>query len=192
MIVKEGTGMKLIYFHGFGSVGSTVKSFKLKEKFGAENVYSPDLPINPDEVIDLVHSYLTDCNEEVAFIGTSLGGFYANYFSKKYNSKCVLINPSINPSNSLKRKLGLNKNYVTSESFEVKDEYLKVWKEMEDDILHNDNSLVNLFLAKDDEILPFANTLTKFFDAHEIVITESGGHRYDTHWDNVIDFIGKL
>jgi predicted esterase YcpF (UPF0227 family) len=184
----------IIYFHGFGSVGDTPKSFKLKEKFGADNVIAPDLPIDPIEVIKLVDDIvnnLTNCND-IVFVGTSLGGFYANYFSKKYRLNCVLINPSTNPSLTLKRKLGLNTNYATKKTFEVKQEYIDSWREMEEEVLNTDNSLVHLFLAKNDEVLNYHAALNMFFDSHEIKITDNGGHRYDMHWDKVIEVISEL
>ena len=52
-----------------------------------------------------------------ALIGSSLGGFYATYFSEHYNLKCVGINPAVIPPAEMSEYLGENKNYSTGKKF---------------------------------------------------------------------------
>jgi hypothetical protein len=52
--------------------------------------------------------------------------------------------------------------------------------------------LVNVFAAKDDEVVPYESVLEAYpFNAFECV-TETGGHRFVDHWDLVISRIKAL
>jgi uncharacterized protein len=182
--------MKILNLHGFGSVGNTPKTESLKKAFGKDNVISPDLPIDPDEVKELIHDIVFKINDPIIFVGTSLGGFYAHLFSVMYQTDCVLINPSITPSVSIGKKIGINKNYATGKEFEVKKEYIDKFNDIETDLsLENDNSGVHLFLAKDDDVLDYSTAFHTLTAPAFVEITEDGGHRYDTKWDMVIEYI---
>lgn len=45
-------------------------------------------------------------------VGSSLGGYYANYFSEKYNLPCVLMNPLIDVS---KMKQFINEGFTMND-----------------------------------------------------------------------------
>jgi hypothetical protein len=186
--------MKVIYLHGFGSSGNSAKSQALKAVFGDDHVISPDLPIDPDAVIEVVSTIIRE-NEDypIVFVGTSLGGFYAHYFSTKFDAPCVLVNPSTEPDVTMVARLGVNKNYSTGKDFVVEEEFLAKWKAMKAEIENGQNGgLIDLFLAADDDVLdsvvakrniPFAKSLTE---------TADGGHRYDLHWDKVIEKLKEI
>jgi predicted esterase YcpF (UPF0227 family) len=180
----------IIYFHGWGSIGDSIKSRSLKSEFKSHTVIAPDLPVNPVEAEKLIDELVSNCTDyPLLMVGTSLGGFYANYFAHKFHVPCFLINPSTNPSNTLKRKLGDNVNYATKEHFEFKEEYLKRYSEME--VLTNtaiDYNLITLFLARDDDVIDYQTTLNNITNC-KTFITDDGGHRYEQHWNLVIDQI---
>ena len=151
--------MAIIYLHGFGSAGASPKVDALKAAFGAENVFAPDLPFDPNQVItivkDIIHARYLQTNwknDKLIFVGTSLGGFYANYFGQLYDCPAVLVNPSTMPDKTLLDRVGVNKNHMSNEEFMVTLAHLDVLTEMRNrvDALH-DGTLVNLFVAKDDD-----------------------------------------
>lgn len=182
--------MKIVYLHGFGSTGNSPKAYKLKAEFGEDNVISPDLPIDPEAVIELINGIISDLDDNVLFVGTSLGGFYAHYFASHYNKQCVLINPSIHPSESLKKRLGINRNYSTKEKFELTENHLDSFHDME---VEKDGYFANIFIAKDDDVIDPYQSIDYFESRGSYIIaTDDGGHRYDLHWDKVIDFIKIL
>ena len=70
----------ILYFHGFASAGGGPKYQMLKDRFGNRTeVYSPDLPVNPIEVTNVVREHMQKHLSDITtiFVGSSLGGFYA-------------------------------------------------------------------------------------------------------------------
>lgn len=186
----------IIYFHGFGSTGSSKKVELLKDRF--QNVVAPDLPFDPNEIKTLVESIVADFyknnrGDKLVFVGTSLGGFYANYFAHLYDCPAVLVNPSLEPENTLRNRLGINTKYDTNEQFLVTEDHLSEMSEMSRYVRENYTGvLVNVFLAKDDIVLSYENAVKTLRFPNSIVVTEDGGHRYDKNWSKVMDQVEKI
>jgi uncharacterized protein len=197
----------IVYLHGFGSIGASPKVDALKQVFGADKVLAPNLPMDPVEVKNIIHEIVKEYsearadapegaeihNERLIFVGTSLGGFYANYFGQRYNCPAVVVNPSTNPSVKLRDRLGPNKNFQTNEEFLVTIAHLDELAKMREEIKKTYKAkLVSVFAAKDDEVVPYESVLEAYpFNAFECV-TETGGHRFTDHWDLVISRIKAL
>jgi predicted esterase YcpF (UPF0227 family) len=188
-IVMERFMATIVYFHGWASIGDSEKSRSLQSTFKHHTVIVPDLPIDPIEVENLIDKSVRNCEKPLIFVGTSLGGFYANYFAHKYNVSCFLINPSTIPSKSIANRIGLHKKYATGEEFEFKAEYLIGYNKFENSIksLYNPE-LINLFLAKDDKVIDYNITLGNITDC-KVRIMDDGGHRFEKHWNLVISDI---
>jgi hypothetical protein len=187
--------MKIIYFHGFGSTGNSAKTRSLKAMFGNDTVWCPDLPVSPSDVVELVDSFITNhTDDRIIFVGTSLGGFYANYFAQLYHVPAVLINPSTEPHITIEHRIGQQFfNYVTNKPFQVTLADAAYYAEMYTTVSKIQKGLlIHLFLASDDAILdptvakknmPFTCSLTETVD---------GGHRFTQHWDLVISKISSI
>jgi predicted esterase YcpF (UPF0227 family) len=186
--------VKIIYLHGFASNGDSEKSQALKIKFGDNNVYSPDLPLDADEVTKMVSEYVHSVNDyPVIFVGTSLGGFYANYFAQKFDCPCVLVNPSVNPGKSLSKHLGVHKRYNSDLSFELTQDHLDKWSSMSDDVSNDSNGkLINLFIALDDDVINAKDMLDAFPHYNYLKTFDKAGHRFLSNWNEVVEFIETL
>ena len=59
-------GKKIMYVHGFGSSGQSGTVTRIREVFPNATVIAPDLPIRPQEALDLFskHESYADVNEE--------------------------------------------------------------------------------------------------------------------------------
>lgn len=190
----------ICYLHGFASSGVSSKVDMLRKRFGDNQVVAPNLPFDPNEVYTLVNDIVREkyykdvsSNRRLIFVGTSLGAFYANYFGHLFDCPAVLVNPSVRPSETLKARLGVNKNYMSGEEFLVSIAHLDTLDSMKSYISENyTGNLINLFLAKDDEVIPYKIALEEFKFANHICVTEDGGHRYDKNWNLVVDKIGDL
>lgn len=192
-------GVMIVYLHGFASSGTSVKVDALRERFGKDNVLAPDLPFDPSEVASLVDKIVADFvanrkpSEKLVFVGTSLGAFYANYFGHVYDCPIVLVNPSGNPSETLKAQLGPNVNYATGEEFMVSIAHLDKLATMRKHVADNySGSLVSLFVARDDEVIPVDSMLEHFPFTSKTVVMEDGGHRFARHWNLVVDRVAEL
>ena len=189
----------IVYLHGFASTGSSPKVDALRARFGTDSVVSPDLPFDPALVrqlgFDLVDRFCETrtANEKLVFVGTSLGAFYASFFGHSYDCPIVLVNPSGNPSETLRAKLGTNVNYVTGDEFLVSLAHLDQLTKMRKFVTDNySSSLVSLFLARDDEVIPFESMIEHFPHTSKTVIMDDGGHRFTKHWDLVVDRVAEI
>lgn len=165
---------KIVYLHGFGSSSQTPKVKFLADKFGAENVITFDIPSRAKEAFNLIERNLLNIFREfgtdIILVGTSLGGFWANYFASKYDLKCLIMNPSLNPSVSLKQEHALK--MVP----DWKEEYAEEYARYEG----NYGSVFRVVLLDlDDEILNSYDTLYKFINNSKVVTSSGGTHRYD-------------
>jgi len=189
----------IIYLHGFGSSGSSAKVDVLKAKFGADQVFAPNLPIDPSEVVDLIREKVSDWyktrkpDDKLVFVGTSLGAFYASFFAHTFDAPAVIVNPSIQPNESLADKVGKNFNHVTKEEFWVYLAHLDKLKNMREYLTKNYRGvLIHLFVAKDDEVIPYYEMLNWYQYTASKHIEETGGHRFAEHWDKVVDKVAEL
>lgn len=185
----------IVYLHGFGSSGNSEKAQALIDRFGRDNVWNPDLPIDPVDVIKLVSDKIRSKNIEMSsklvFVGTSLGAFYATYFSLVFDAPCVIVNPSVLPYKSLSH--GTYTNHVTKEEFTVSLCNLNELEHMKnvcDEIY--EGPLINLFVAKDDEVLDYNQMLNYYKYTNSTLVTETGGHRFTEHWNKVVDKVAEL
>lgn len=187
---------KILYFHGLGSVGYGDKSRMLVDAFGESNVIYPDLPLSPSRTIKIITDIIMGRNEKIVFVGTSLGGFWANYFAHLTSQECVLVNPLLDPAQAFFSRIGSTIiNYVTGEATEMTSEIVEDFKWAKNVIkIPLNPKLINLFLAKDDNVIPYEGTLKLLSDSKSITITELGGHRYagDEYWGQVVSKIKEI
>jgi uncharacterized protein len=190
----------VVYFHGFASVGDNPKTQSLAAALNAaspaHNLIAPDLPVTPDQVEQLVMSlFVDDVNYPLIFVGTSLGGFWANYFSSRYDAPCVLVNPAMQPSRSLYQYVGQTdlKNYATGAPVTVTMEDIEQFARREAAVSKLRNgALIHVFAAKDDDVVPYTEVLDNIPYTASTTLTDTGGHRYEMHWPQVIEKIVSL
>jgi predicted esterase YcpF (UPF0227 family) len=190
--MSKGT---LIYLHGFASSGKGFKPDALRKAFPECVVFSPDLPVDPDKVISMIDNLVRHAVDfPVVFVGTSLGGFWANYFAHKWDAPCVIVNPSTSPSKTMFERVGKEMtNYVTGEKVEVtmRDVKLFSYCEIEAAELHN-GALVNVFVAKDDDVIDYKETLDAMRFTKSMTVLEDGVHRFEAHCDKQIDKVKEV
>ena len=83
-------GKKVMYVHGFGSSAQTGTVGRLRKVLCNATVIAEDMPLHPQEAIDLLHRL---CEEEQPdlIIGTSMGGMYTEQL---YGYDRIVINPA--------------------------------------------------------------------------------------------------
>jgi uncharacterized protein len=189
----------IVYLHGFASAPSDVKLNPLCERFGKERVFAPQLPVDPDEVITLIREKVEDwykarkADEKLVFVGTSLGAFYASYFAHKFDSPAVIVNPSVRPHENLQKKVGKNTNYATKEEFWVTLAHLDKLKTMREYLTNRyEGVLIHLFVAKNDEVIPYTEMIEWYRYTASTHVEETGGHRFAENWNKVVDKVAEL
>ena len=185
----------VIYLHGFASKGESPKSIALAENLVNHTVVAPDLPIDPVEVERIVNDIVESHHERpVVFVGTSLGGFWANYFAQRYDAPCVIANPSPQPAATMASRLGKELPvYGTNRTIRVTESDIAEFLRAESYLVNNTNgALINLFVAKDDEQLDYNEMLQAFPFTAATVATETGGHRFERNWYMVVKRVREL
>lgn len=192
--MKNTPAGTIIYLHGFMSAGDTPKSQALKQAFGDANVISIDLPIHPNDVITTIDKIVRQVKVyPIVFVGTSLGGFYANYFAQKYDCPGILVNPATVPSKTLYRAIGYNKHYKSGKDvlWTLEDVEQLAAMEKEVSTIHS-GGLVNLFVSKDDEIIDADETLRNYPYTVSTKVYDTGGHRFEDNWNDVVERVREV
>lgn len=135
--------MKVFYFSGFGgNEGSETFKFILKNYLQVKFIIYDN--INAEIAYKEIDTQLKgEILENQLFIGQSLGGFWAEYFAIKYNQKLILINPSLDPENSLKKYNLSSQDLEKYKNFKSKDHVKDATI-----ILSENDSLVNPITVK--------------------------------------------
>ena len=164
----------IILLHGFNS-GPGNKE-KVIAQYLAENnlqadfkLIAPQLDGEPRAAIRQINQLIRQHKTgKMHIIGTSLGGFYANYFRAKFKDNSVVvhvINPSWNPSKSLLRAVNQEQeNYKSKEKWFFKESYIEQLSGFENFISENLKKYrgknYTIHLAESDELLSFEDFIS--------------------------------
>ena len=162
----------ILLLHGFNSAPGNKESI-IKEWLkdnGLSNeieVIAPQLNYSPNEAIKQIAKLIQDNYGNIIVIGTSLGGFYANYVRAMSQSDAIKVhslNPSWSPSSSLKKCINQPlENLKTSEKWIFTDAYLNYLanfeKKCKDELKRYKGNYYTLHLANSDELLSFTEML---------------------------------
>lgn len=173
------TARTLVYLHGFMGSSQSLKARQtcewMRERLPQIDLWVPDLPYSPAAVIDQVSDKL-DTVENAVFIGSSMGGFYANYFSEQRRERAVMINPAVYPHKLLQDYVGIQQSPYTGERFEFRPEYLEqlkglIVKEM------SEPELRLVLLQSGDETLNYREA-EAFYNKSQCVVEQGGNHSF--------------
>ncbi len=169
-----------IYIHGFGSSGQGGKAVQFREYFASigEPFIAPSLSYVPELAISTIEELIASY-DDVTLVGSSLGGYYSIYLANKYDLKCVLINPAVQSSKTLKRAVdlaGVAKNYYDDSSFSWNASHLEMLKKYAVDDVKRGSYL--LLLQKGDDVLDYREAIEKIPNA-TIVLEEGGTHPFE-------------
>ena len=184
----------ILYFHGFASSSNSNKA-KVLKKYISKNyknteIIIPNLDNNFKLAVSQINTLIDNAKHPIVFIGSSLGGYYASYFSTKLKTKSVLINPAIPPLKDFEMYLGENENYSTGEKFIITPEDIRYLRKMSYKKYANaENTYV--LLESGDEVLKYKET-AKYFSSSYLDIIYGGSHSYeslDEKLKNIVNFI---
>ncbi len=184
----------ILYFHGFASSSNSNKAKVLKnyisKNYKNAEIIIPDLNNNFKLAVSQIHELINSAEYPIIFMGSSLGGYYASYFSTKLKTKSVLINPAIPPLKDFEMYLGENENYSTGEKFIITPEDISYIRKMSYKKYANAKNTYVL-LESGDEVLNYKQT-AKYFSGSYLDIIYGGSHSYeslDEKLQNIVNFI---
>ena len=184
---------RLLYIHGFNSSENAQKARLLKqycEQLGlAGSFISPRLHWQPALAIKQLETIIeANLSQGISLLGSSLGGFYANFLAHKYDIKCMLINPAVTAPTLIKAHLGLQTNYHTGESYQLTEGHIAQLASL--DIPLTKPELFWLMLQKGDETLNYHLALD-YYKGVKTNLEEGGSHTFDgfeRYLDDILQF----
>ena len=183
--------MKILYLHGFNSSSNSSKAQTFKNSEFVKNLKNeiilPNLPVSPKKAIEDILKILENFNFNVSLIGSSLGGFYATYFSDTYNLKSVNINPVV-PNHLLKMKslIGKHQNFQTMENYYFTKEMYDFLNRIKIENLNNPLNHLS-FVQLEDEVLNHFDTITYYRNSH-LCLESQGSHKFN-NFESKIPYI---
>ena len=170
----------ILYFHGFKSSSESrkaqdFKNFVSKYTKNAK-IIIPDLDDNFEKAHLQIEKLISENSPEIVFMGSSLGGYLALYYSQIHEVEAVLINPAIPPLSGFEIHLGENENYATGKKFMIKKDDLSFIRSLHHKKIHKPENILVL-LESEDEVLNYIET-TSYFKASHIDIIYGGNHSY--------------
>ena len=186
----------LLYLHGFRSSPQSTKAQMMAARVQAdhENVrwWCPQLPPSPREAMALIQRGTADWPaDQMAVVGSSLGGFYATALAQQRGCRAVVLNPAVDPARDLAAHIGEQTAWHDpAEHFFFRPEYIDELRALQTGPLtHPERTFA--VIAKGDELLDWREMTARYASAR-IRLLEGSDHAlsdFDDHIDAVQEFL---
>jgi len=190
----------VVYLHGFRSSPNSSKAVKTKEAIKALSTtdnpihwYCPQLLASPKQSMDMVIEYIqANPVDRLIVIGSSLGGFYANYLAERYQCKAVTQNPAVRAPRELAPHVGVMTAYDSDEPFDFRPEYIDELCALQVERLVRPENYF-LIAAKGDELLDWKEMVDFYSGAQQLVLegSDHGISEYSEYLPQVMRFISS-
>ena len=201
---------QLLYLHGFRSSPQSAKARLTADRVAAINVQRersgldpvlwlcPQLPASPRAAVELALRLTGGCRgEQLAIIGSSLGGYYATWLAQSLGCRAALLNPAVAPARDLAAQIGHQTSWHDPASeFSFTADHVAELRQLQLDPLEQPLCAAARLLAVialNDEVLNCHEMLQRYRGA-ALRLSDHGGHALDdyaaSHLNPVLDFLG--
>ncbi len=185
----------IIYLHGWNSSPLASKAVLLAE-YCANNGLScvvPQLHHRPQQAVAEITA-LVETSGEHLLVGSSMGGFYANWFCEKHdNVRAVLINPALCLGDKLAEYVGQEQqNEHTKEKYMFSDSHVEEFRRLEVSSVADSQKYL-LLTQRGDELLDYREAV-EFFAGAQQVVEDGGDHSFvdfARHLPLIAEFAGE-
>ena len=187
----------IVYLHGFKSSPQSFKAqliLQAIERNGGDWRYiCPQLPLSPRKSVDMISAAIRDCPmDHVTVIGSSLGGYYANWLAEQFACKAVLLNPVIDPWQiKILDDIPDRSDLRVREWLDFREGYESELNAIRVTNITNPERYL-LLAAKGDELLDWRLMLSHYRGANQIVL-DGGDHGlsgFGLYLEKVLSFCG--
>jgi predicted esterase YcpF (UPF0227 family) len=186
----------ILYLHGFRSSPRSFKARVVHEKMNAagrsDELACPQLPASPKEAMALALGLVEACPaDQLAIIGSSLGGFYATWLAERLGCRAALLNPAVNPLQDLEKHVGVTTAWHSDEPFEFRRAYIEELAALRVPRITRPERYF-LLAATGDEVLDYRDMVEHYAGARQHVI-EGSDHaipEFEQYVDEVLAFCG--
>ena len=184
----------LLALHGFHSSPESLKvqqmSAYLADSFPEITFICPQLPCLPEQMWEEVESvFAKHPDDQIAVMGSSLGGYLATKAAYKYQVKVLLINPAVSPW-CLLSYAGQQTHPYTSEIYQIDESYLAQLKAL--DVPYSGTTeQCWVLLQEGDDVLDYREAFAKYRRC-KITCEKGGDHSFigfDRYLPDIIKFL---
>ncbi len=184
----------LLYLHGFRSSPRSAKARVVHQRMAAMGrageLICPHLPASPAQAMQLALTLVLRYRpEDLAIIGSSLGGFYATWLAERLGCRAALLNPAVQPLKNLDQHVGVLTEYHSGQVIEFKREYLDELEALAVPAITRPERYF-LLAATGDEVLDYRTMTAHYVGARQHVIdgSDHGITEFDQYVDEVLAF----
>jgi len=188
----------IVYLHGFRSSPRSSKAVMTGEAIKKLSTidhpiewYCPQLVASPKASIDMVMQHIdASKHDRLIVMGSSLGGYYANYLAEKYACKAVVLNPAVRAPRELASHVGMLTEYDTNQPYDFRPEFISELKNLQVESISNPSRYF-LIAAKGDTLLDWQEMVEFYKGAVQLVLegSDHGISEYADHLPHVLRFI---
>lgn len=175
LFFSEPEKLGIYYIPGFASGGESSTGKALIERFPHARILSYDSAGTFSDNLKSLIGQLDTSDTARIFVGSSLGAYYAAHLSAKTkrvdDRRLILINPVLNPGETLKQFIGENRSFDTGKTFELSETSVKSYE-----AIPRPGVKTVVLISRNDTLLDPKETRSFFEDCADIVPVE-GGHR---------------
>jgi len=126
-------------------------------------------------------------------MGSSLGGFTSEYMAMKTQTKAIMINPAISPSELLIKYIGITENFETKQAFDWSKAHCEQYLAYENELKIDPGSQINRLILLDmaDELLDSSLTVKKYQHCANVITYQGGSHSFE-HIEQALPEIKKV
>ncbi|SOZ14185.1 putative esterase [Cupriavidus taiwanensis] len=189
----------LLYLHGFRSSPQSFKAQLVQARmreWGVGRYYAcPTLNVSPALAVAQAEAAIRAAraggDQDIAIVGSSLGGFYARWLGERHGCKTVLLNPAIHPWTDLESYLGEQPLWHGGGSVTVERRHLQELLELRMDTITRPERYY-LIAATGDEVLDYREMVEACPGANIRVIegSDHGISEFADYVDDVLAFCG--
>lgn len=181
---------RIAYLHGFNSGPASVKGLALARAIAAlpeplrPDYFLPRLPHRPCAAVHLTDRWVAAGeSDDLIFVGSSLGGYYATHLAETHGAKAILINPAIHPEQDLAAFGGRQRNPSTGEDYEITPSYFAELSALKVRCITRPQRYLLLAQAGD-ELLDYRQAVAFYAGAWQFI--EGGGdHAYQNFAERI-------
>jgi predicted esterase YcpF (UPF0227 family) len=184
----------ILYLHGFRSSPRSFKARVVHARMTAagraNDLICPQLPSSPKAAMELALLLAErHAPQNLAIVGSSLGGFYATWLAERLGVRAVLLNPAIDPCASLDQHVGVTTGWHSDEPFEFRRDYIDELQALTVGRITRPERYF-LIAATGDEVLDYRDMVAHYPGARQHVI-EGSDHaisEFPQYVDEVLAF----
>jgi predicted esterase YcpF (UPF0227 family) len=187
----------VVYLHGLNSAGSSAKATWLREHLPDVTVLSPTYAAHDGTAAPAVlRQFITQArtarpgDPRLVLVGSSLGGFWAQYLAARLGAGMVLINPALLPDESLARFCGPQRNEATGEVYVLTSEQVRAMARCR--LSRCDPHVPTLVLLDAaDEVIDYRVAESFYRGCGTTIVYPGGSHRFN-HLPEALPAIRRL